>query len=141
MNNLERKIDIHKAAGVLIKDRKLLITRSKGKSFFIAPGGKFEANESGTDALKRELKEELQIDIESVDLQMFGSFYALAAGQNDKYLQMDVYLVHKWSGKIVPSSEVEEIMWIDSTLSPTIELGSIFKHDVLPRLKDLHLIK
>jgi 8-oxo-dGTP pyrophosphatase MutT (NUDIX family) len=136
----ERKIDIHKAAGVLIKDRKFLITRSKGKGFFIAPGGKLEVGESVTDALTRELKEELQIDTNSSDMKELGTFYALAAGHDDKHLQMDVLIVEKWQGEIIASAEVEEIMWIDSNVPTNIELGSIFLHDVLPKLKSLDLI-
>lgn len=137
---MERKIDIHKAAGVLIQDRKFLITRSKGKSFFIAPGGKLEPGESVVDALRRELQEELQITVEAADLKELGTYYALAAGHTDKYLQMDVLIVGKWSGEITPAAEVEEVMWIGSQLPEGIELGSIFLHDVLPKLKELDLI-
>jgi len=137
---MDRKIDIHKAAGVLIKDRRFLITRSKGKAFFVAPGGKMEKGETITDALKRELKEELQIDIDTADLKEFGTFYALAAGHADTYLQMDVFLVSRWTGDIASSSEVEEVMWISSTLPPGLKLGSVFQHDVLPKLKELDLI-
>ena len=137
---MERKIDIHKSSGVLIQDRKFLITRSRGKSFFVAPGGKVETSETVTDALKRELQEELQINIDTADLQELGTFYALAAGHTDKYLQMDVFLVNTWTGEITPSSEVEEIMWINSQLPANIELGSIFHHEVLPKLKALDLI-
>jgi mutator protein MutT len=134
---MDRTIDIYKAAGVLLKDRRFLITRSRGKDFFIAPGGKLEPGESVADALKRELKEELQIEVESA--KELGTFYALAAGHDDKYLQMDVLIVEKWSGEISPAAEVEEVMWVNSEL-PVIKLGSIFQHDVLPKLKSLDLI-
>jgi 8-oxo-dGTP diphosphatase len=137
---MERNIDIHKAAGVLIKDRKFLITRSKGKSFFIAPGGKVEQGESVTDALKRELNEELQITIDVSIMEELGTFYADAAGKENAYLQMDVFLVKNWDGEITPAAEVEEVMWIGSELPAGIELGSIFHHDVLPKLKNLDLI-
>ena len=137
---MEKKIDIYKAAGILIKDRKFLGTRSKGKKFFISPGGKIQLNESIQDALKRELYEELKIDVDASDLQNFGTFFAVAKGEEDKYLQMDVLIVSKWKGHIIPSNEIEETMWIDSKLSSDIELGSIFKNDVLPKLKSLNLI-
>jgi len=137
---MERKIDIHKAAGVLIKDRKFLITRSLGKSFFIAPGGKLEKGESPENALIRELHEELNINVAVSDLVPFGTFFAPAAGHEDSYLQMDVFMVNNWQGEIIPSSEVEEVKWIDSQLAPGIELGSIFHHDVLPKLKEMGLI-
>ena len=140
MARMDRKIDIHKAAGVLLRDRKFLITRTKGKNFFIAPGGKVETGETVHQALIRELSEELQINVSDADLQEFGTFYAPAAGSEDKLLQMDVCLVDKWEGEVTPSSEVEELLWIDSTVPDGITLGSIFQHDVLPKLKERNLI-
>lgn len=137
---MEKKADIHKAAGVLIQDGKFLITRSHGKDFFIAPGGKVESGESAPQALVRELKEELGIDATEANLKDFGSFYAPAAGSEDKVLQMDVFLVEKWDGEIAPASEVEEIRWIDSNPPADLTLGSIFQHDVLPKLKEQNLI-
>ncbi len=52
---------IHKAGGVIIHNRQLLLTRSAGKDFFVAPGGKLENNETSKQALVRELAEELKI--------------------------------------------------------------------------------
>ena len=53
---------------------------------------------------------------------------------------MDVFLVKKWDGEIKSASEIEEVMWINSSLPAGIKLGSIFQHDVLPKLKTLGLI-
>lgn len=136
----EKKVDIHKSAGVLLQDRKFLITKSKGKDFFIAPGGKVESGETVKDALKRELQEELSIDVDTDELKGFGTFYALAAGHEDKYLQMDVFLVPNWQGEIAPAAEVEEALWVNSILPDDLQLGSIFHHDVLPKLKESGLI-
>jgi 8-oxo-dGTP pyrophosphatase MutT (NUDIX family) len=140
MARMERKIDIHKAAGVLIKDGTFLITRTDGKDFFIAPGGKVEGGETVQGALIRELQEELGIGVDASDIQEFGTFYAPAAGSEDKYLQMDVFLVKKWQGEVAPASEVAEARWIDSRVPREITLGSIFLHDVLPKLKAENLI-
>lgn len=137
---MEKKIDIHKSAGIIIKDRKFLITRTRGKNFFVSPGGKIEEGETIIEALERELKEELDINIDTESLENFGVFYALAQGLENKYLEMNVFIVHKYKGEIVPSSEIEEVMWIDSNIPTNIELGSIFKHDILPKLKELDLI-
>lgn len=52
--------------GAIIKDHKFLITkRAKGvdEGFWEFAGGKVEKNESNVDAIKRELKEELDIDV------------------------------------------------------------------------------
>lgn len=133
-------IHIHKAGGVFIKDRTFLIARSHGKTFFIAPGGKLEEGETAQEALVRELDEELQVTVRAEDLTEFGTFHAAAAGKEDTQIRMDVFIVEKWEGEITPSSEIEEVMWINSHLPEGIELGSIFQHDVLPRLKEKDLI-
>lgn len=137
---MDKKVDIHKAGGVLISNRKFLVTRSKGKSFFIAPGGKLEPGETPEEALIRELNEELSITVEVQDLEPFGTFYAPAAGMEDLMLQSDIFLVRAWQGELQPAHEIEEVRWVGSVLPEGLELGSIFKHEVLPRLKNLDLI-
>lgn len=137
---MDKKIDIHKAGGILIKDRKFLVERSQNKTFFIAPGGSIEAGETPKQALFRELLEEFKIVVIENDLEEFGTFYAQAAGQEEKYLQMDVFLVKKWEGELIPDNEVEEMLWINSNLPENVQVGSIFQHEVLPRLKENNLI-
>ncbi len=137
---MDKKIDIHKAGGILIQNRRFLVSRSKGKNFFISPGGKLKAGESPEEALIRELSEELNIKITRQDLKKFGAFYAAAAEQEEKYLRMDVFLVNRWEGDLQPNNEIEEILWIDSHAPNGINLGSIFEHEVLPRLKKENLI-
>lgn len=133
--------DIHKAAGIIIKDRRLLVERSKGKDVFVAPGGKLEPGENSRQAVIRELKEEFQLDIAEGELEEFGTFYAEAAGSHNagKMLRMDVFII-KNVGKITPDSEVEEIRWVSSDIPADIEVGSIFAHEVLPRLKNDRLV-
>jgi len=133
--------DIYKAAGIIIKDRKLLIERSYGKDTFMAPGGKLETGETPRQAVIRELKEEFQLEIKDQDLEEFGTFYAEAAGSHNKgrQLRMDVFMIKKF-GNVQPDSEVEEIRWITSDIPKDIQVGSIFAHEVVPRLKAQNLI-
>ncbi|MBX4210763.1 NUDIX domain-containing protein [Candidatus Parcubacteria bacterium] len=132
--------DIHKAGGILIKDRKILVARAEKKEVFFAPGGKIEAGETVEGALIRELKEEFLITVYKDDLEMFGTFYADAMGHNGKTIQMDVFIVKKWIGDPLPHMEIEEILWINSKVPKTVKIGSIFEHDVIPRLKKSNLI-
>lgn len=46
---------IHKAAGILIQDGKLLVEKSYDKDFYISPGGSIEEGETPKQALVREL--------------------------------------------------------------------------------------
>ncbi|MDP3993136.1 MAG: NUDIX domain-containing protein [bacterium] len=87
---------IHKSGGIIIRDRKLLVTRSWNETFFIAPGGKLEEGETAKQALVRELKEELGIAVEERDLKEFGTFSGKAASDETKTIQMEVYIVKSW---------------------------------------------
>lgn len=136
---MANEIDIHKAGGIIIRDRMLLLARSKGKDFFAAPGGKLENGETSRQALIRELSEELRISAREEDLTEFGTFHAVAAGSDDRTLQMDVFVVNQWQGDITPGSEIEEIRRVSSATND-IEIGSIFRLDVRPKLVEAGLI-
>jgi 8-oxo-dGTP pyrophosphatase MutT (NUDIX family) len=132
--------DIYKAAGIIIKDRKLLVEKSKNKDFFIAPGGSVEEGETEKQALVRELMEEFKIQVDENDLDEFGEFHAPAAGQEDRLVHMHCFTVKEWIGEPEPDNEVEEILWIDSSFVGKIKIGSIFEHEVLPRLRERDLV-
>ncbi len=133
-------MDIYKAAGIIVNDRKLLFARAKGMDFFIDPGGKIEEGETAEQALVRELSEELSIDVKESDLEFFGEYVAEAANHKGKTVHMKAFLVKEWQGTIKPSAEVEEIRWLTSKLPDDIQVGSIFGGKVLPRLYELGLV-
>ena len=131
---------IYKSGGIIIRDKKLLVERSIGKEFFIAPGGSIEDGETARQALARELFEEFSIITEEDDFEEFGTFSAMAVGRDNEEIVMDVFIVKSWRGEPVPSSEVEEILWINSNIPDGAKVGSIFEHEVIPRLKKANLI-
>lgn len=132
--------DIYKAAGIIIKDQKLLVLRGKGKDIFMAPGGKLEADETPIDAVIRELNEELTITVKPNNLEPFGEFEAEAAGQPGKWLYMSVFLVKDFQGELRAASEIEELQWVGANNPTGLLIGSIFEHDVLPRLREKGLV-
>ena len=131
---------IYKAAGIINRDKKHLLERSKGKEYFIEPGGSIEKGETPKQALVRELKEEIDVEVQEEDLEEFGTFYADAAGQKHLRIRMDVFVVIKWVGEPTPSSEVEELAWVGTEIPAGMKVGSIFEHDILPRLTEEGLI-
>lgn len=137
---MKQLYQIHKAGGVIIQNRKLLVERSRNKQFFIAPGGKVEKDETSRQALVRELAEEFGIMVLESDLEELDTYYAPAAGKEGLIVRMDVFVVKRWTGEPFPNSEVEEILWIDSRIPKNIRVGSIFDHDVIPKLKVMGLI-
>lgn len=136
------KFDIHKAAGILIKDRKLLVVRGEGKDFFKSPGGKLDSGENSLQALVRELREELCVEVSPSDVEEFGTYFGTVIGNESRSLKMDVFMVKKWEGKIKlnPDDQIVELKWIDSNSVKNITLGSIFEHEVMPILLKMGLI-
>lgn len=132
--------DIYKAAGIIIVDRKLLFTRAKDMEVFIDPGGKIESGETAEQALIRELKEELSIDVSEDDLAPFGEYTAEAANHAGRIVHMQAFVVKKWQGEITASAEVEELRWLSSELPNDIKVGSIFGGKVLPTLHEQGLV-
>ncbi len=137
-----KKYDIHKAAGILIKDRKVLVVRGNGKDYFKSPGGKLEPGESSIAALVRELREELQIEVAQSDVEKFGVFSSTVPEDRTKSVLIDAYLIAKWSGQVQlnPEDKVAELRWVDFAEGSKMKLASIFQHEVLPKLQEMNLI-
>lgn len=53
----------YRVAGLLIHDEKLLIMQDKDQPYYYVPGGRIKMNEKSEDAVKREVKEELGIEV------------------------------------------------------------------------------
>jgi len=136
----EEPYDIYKASGIIVKDRQVLTTRSKGKSFYIQPGGKLEVGETETQAVVRELREEMGIEVDEANLEKIGDYFTDAAGQAGKRLKLAAYLVKDFKGEPSPQSEVEEIRSFSSQIPECVELASILEHDIIPELKSRGMI-
>ena len=136
----EKSYDIYKAAGIIIRDRQVLATRSKGSDIYIQPGGKLEEGETEQQAVVRELKEELGIDVDKSDLEKLGDYYAEAAGKKGQWLKLAAFHVVKFSGEPRPMSEVVEIRGFTSQIPADVIMASIFEHDIIPDLKSRNLI-
>lgn len=70
------------------------------------PGGKIESNESGLTALKRELHEELGVDVISAEL-LFEHQHAYP----DKTVLLELWLVHDFTGE-PHGKEEQSLRWV-----------------------------
>ena len=132
--------DIYKASGIIIKNKKLLVEKDIDKEFYISPGGKLEQGETSKQALVRELMEEFKIEVKESDLEEFGHFDAPASGQENRTVHMDVFIINRYIGKIVKGHKVEKLRWLNSKIPRNMKVGSIFEHDVIPKLLKQRLI-
>ena len=103
---------IDKLAWIEIKNRKILSTRTKGKDTFYFPGGKRDTNETDEQALIREIKEELTVDLLPQTIRFFGKFEAQAHGFPTEINVLMTCYSADYVGNISASSEIEEIDWL-----------------------------
>jgi len=103
-------IPIQVVAGILQRENRILIAqRPPGKpysGFWEFPGGKIEQNESGEHALRRELYEELGIEVSNAKL-LFHHEYTYP----DKMVHLQVWYVLHFSGE-PHSKENQALNWV-----------------------------
>ncbi len=128
---------IDKLAWIEIQNRKVLSTRSKGKDIFYFPGGKREENEIDEQALIREIKEELSVDLLPETIRFFGKFEAQVHGHSAGINVLMTCYSADYVGNITASSEIEEIAWLtfaDRERSSTVDkiiFEYLKKHDLI----------
>ncbi|MBI5332414.1 MAG: NUDIX domain-containing protein [Candidatus Aenigmarchaeota archaeon] len=105
---------IDKLALLHIKNKKLLVAVEKGKNIFYMPGGKRKIGESDIQALSREIKEELSVDILPETIKYYRTFKAQAHGKPiGTEVKMTCY-TGEFKGVPNPSGEIENLLWIAS---------------------------
>lgn len=105
--------EIDKIAYLYLKDGQILITRSKGKTAYYIPGGKREVGESDEATLRREILEELNVEIVSSSINYMGTFKAQADGKPAGVMVKMTCYTAEYEGQLQPSSEIEEIDWFN----------------------------
>lgn len=95
---------------VLIKDNKIILpkrsdTLLKYPGFYEFPGGKVEKDETLKEALKRELCEELSIDVEADNIEEFEN----NVFKNDKLI-LTIFIVKKWKNEIIIDPKIHSMM-------------------------------
>lgn len=129
---------IDKLGLIYIKDERLLAVRSKNKDAFYIPGGKREEGETDEQALIREIKEEISVDIISKSLKLVNKFEAQAHGKEENIIVKITAYFGEFKGTLKPDSEIEEIGWLSykdkEGATPVMKL-------ILDYLKELDLIK
>lgn len=100
---------------------------------FILPGGKIEKDENDIKCLQRELKEELQVDIDLQSIKYINKYIDIAAGDPTK----DVEII----GLPQPSQEIIGIQWLNKNDLFHPRLSPIIKNKILPDLIEKNIIK
>ncbi|SJZ42066.1 mutator mutT protein/haloacid dehalogenase superfamily, subfamily IA, variant 3 with third motif having DD or ED/haloacid dehalogenase superfamily, subfamily IA, variant 1 with third motif having Dx(3-4)D or Dx(3-4)E [Pilibacter termitis] len=124
------------SALILNEDNKLLVVKKReNQTHFILPGGKREKNETLEEALKREIREE--IGVELLDF-IFIEKFIVQAQFDDYQIENYMYLC-KVNGTPQAKSEISEIKWIDINDVNKQELASGIVLHAIPYLKEYFL--
>ena len=105
------KKEIRKAAWVYVKNSTVLVARSRNHSIFFLPGGAVEEGEADIEALVREVKEELSVDINKDSIQYFDTFKAPSFEQPTEISIIMICFTGRYKGVLMPAAEIEEIGW------------------------------
>ncbi|MGW3890134.1 NUDIX hydrolase [Micromonospora chokoriensis] len=104
--------EIDKVAWILIEDGRVLSTRSEGEDVWYLPGGKREPGETDLETLRREVHEELSVDVDVRGAVHIGTFTAQAHSHAAGItVRMTCYRAG-YRGQLQPASEIAEMAWL-----------------------------
>ncbi|MEV1329753.1 NUDIX domain-containing protein [Micromonospora costi] len=104
--------EIDKVAWILLVDGRILSTRSRGRDVWYLPGGKREPGETDRDTLRREVAEELSVEVDADGAVHVGTFTAPAHGQPaGTTVRMTCYRAG-YRGTLRPAAEIAEAAWL-----------------------------
>jgi len=134
--------DITKIAPVIIKDGKFLIVRGKGQDFWKNVGGVLEDGETEIDCLKRETKEELDVDISEPVTKYYETPVTFTVTEPKRSLIIKLYRA-EILGEPKPASEIEELHWISKKEFESGEYSIAYQINdyILPKLVKDGLVK
>jgi 8-oxo-dGTP diphosphatase len=133
---MPRPILIVAAAALVDRDNRVLITeRPAGKpmaGLWEFPGGKVGPGETPEQALARELKEELSVEVCDTCLAPL----TFASHSYDEFhLLMPLYVCRKWEGEVVPR-EGQRVKWVRASRLSEYPMPPADK-PLIPMLRDL----
>lgn len=107
---------------VVESNDKLLLVQARHRKKYYFPGGKIDPGESMVQALKREINEELQLDIPAYTFRYLGTVIGDAYPQKDTKTELNCFsttLDIEWSS-IKPAQEITALKWFDKNESEQI---------------------
>jgi 8-oxo-dGTP diphosphatase len=126
---------LRKVALAHFKDKKILMVRdNKNDKVFYNLGGKVEEGETDIQCLAREVKEELEVDLDLKSLEFLGEFEAPAHGKHNASVNIRLYK-GGFTSQPRLTDEIVEFSYLDSSVSPE-NLSPISIDKIFPWLRE-----
>lgn len=93
---------------IIIQDNNILFVRDEGAPHYYPPGGGIDEGENHMSAMRRELKEELGVDL--LEMTYFSSYDEMNVMRN--YPQREHNYFVTYTGTPVPSTEIVDVQWV-----------------------------
>lgn len=106
--------DLTSVGWLCIRGGRLLVVRTQGREAFYLPGGKVEPQETHEQALVREVREELAVDLVPTSLHRLMVVRAPAHDRPGTELHMHCFTADS-IGVPRPSNEIADLDWVQPT--------------------------
>jgi len=130
------KTFIDKLDFIYVKDHMILVTLSRGKDTWYIPGGKRESGETDHQALTREVKEELSVDLVQGSIKPYRVFEAPAHDNEGTFVRMTCYTAN-YQGQLAPNAEIAKLDFFSYSQK---SLTSAVDHLIFDNLQHKQLI-
>lgn len=126
----------HIASLIFNDSKQLLVLRKKtldNRKECILPGGKRENDETDEETLKRELSEELGVEIKS--MKHYKIYYDKAVFEEGEDFKQTTYITELKGQEITVKNEIKEALWISSNYEDLgIKCNPTLKLKIIPDL-------
>lgn len=113
------------AALVVGPDGRVLMVRKRDTTIFMNPGGKPEPGEGPIEALRRELVEEIGLDLPPESFEPLGLFVTDAANEPGEALQATCFRVDLGDPTHLIGAEIVESIWLDPAATADVPLAPL----------------
>lgn len=130
MGELNKKATVIRVAAIIIKEKKILLVKGRVYNELWTPGGKITPGETDEQCLRRELREEVGVELRH--LKYFGEYAGLSPYHN--HLTINRMYFADIEGEPEPASEIESVYWLnrDDVVSGKYAFIPLDREKILP---------